>query len=493
MDPIRVAGDFEAVGLRLLDEVKIVKDKSVRSECMKCGVIVNYSYSQVKLRIKRGTGLTGCRSCFKRLDSSQTVQKMSDAGLEPLEPYQGALHPWRYRCKTCGFEGKRRFADIQMGMGCAQCGVANRVDPRRVTEEQAVADFVKVGLEPLEPYPGNTRALWKSKCMSCGKEVSPALGSVRAGQGGCKFCGKAEMASKKRRPGREVKELFAARNLELLSGYRSNRTPVEARCNRCRKVFFLLVNTVENGLGCPYCNQRRVDPNDAGEVMRSFGLEPLEPYPGTPHAKWRCRCAKCGNVVTPVWSHARHGRGICPHCSGNIVNVEQAVELMRSRGLEPLVDFPGSVKPWLCRCDNCGKETSPQYNTIYSKPKGGCKWCADKGIDYAAPSIVYLITHRELGAHKVGIAAQTSQRMNAHRREGWETYRTLDAEDGYTAKLIEDQVLAWWRNELRLPYYLAQEEMPHGGFSETVDAEEIDLPSCWEKVREAESRVASMK
>ena len=67
MDPIRVAADFEAVGLRLLDEVKIVKDKSVRSECMKCGVVVNYSYSQVKLRIKRGTGLTGCRACFKAL------------------------------------------------------------------------------------------------------------------------------------------------------------------------------------------------------------------------------------------------------------------------------------------------------------------------------------------------------------------------------------------------------------------------------------------
>lgn len=493
MDQAKVKADFEKIGLILLDEVKTVKDKTVRSECQKCGQIIYYSYFQVKQRIKRDTGLTGCRKCFKKLDHTFAEEIMRKAGLRPLEPYPGALPPWRFKCDSCGNESKRRFADIQMGKGCPICGMKNRSDSRWVTEEEALENFREAGLEPTEKYPGKAQLPWNSKCLTCGEMVHPTLREIRAGQGGCRFCAKVSAAAKIRRSRKEVETLFRSKGMELLSEYVRNRTPVEARCLVCSKVSSVLVKTVEEGLGCPYCNQRRVDPVEAVEVMRSYGLEPLEPYPGNPHAKWQCKCTKCANTVTPVWAHARHGRGICPHCSGSIVNVEQAIELMRSRGLEPLVVFPGSAKPWLCRCENCGRETSPQYNAIYSKSRGGCKWCADKGIDYAAPSIVYLITNKELGAHKIGIAAETSQRMVAHSREGWVTYKTLHVVDGYTAKQVEDQVLSWWRHDLGLAHFLLPEQMPQGGFSETVDADEVDLPLTWEQVVRAHRKIVRSK
>lgn len=493
MDQRQAAADFRKVGLELLDEIKTVKDKSVRSRCEKCGDLVQYSYLQVKERIARGTGLTGCRKCFKRRDDAEVEKVLLDAGLTPLEKYPGAGIPWRFECQECGSISKRALSHIQRGKGCPVCGVRNRVDPRWITEEDARQIFRGAGLEPLEEYPGKVYLPWRAECFTCGNEVSPALREIRAGQGGCRYCARVSQAETNRRPQEKVEALFRSKNMELLSEYERNRNPVEARCLVCKKVASVLVKTVEEGLGCPYCNQRRVDPHDAAEVMRSLGLDPLEPYPGKPHAKWRCRCQKCGKVVTPAWSYARHGRGICPHCSGQIVNVEQAIELMLSRGLTPLVDFPGSVKPWLCRCENCGRETSPAYSAIYSKPKGGCKWCADKGIDYAAQSIVYLITHAEFGAHKVGIAAETSQRMSAHAREGWETYNTLHVVDGYTAKRIEDQVLSWWRLELGLAHYLLPEQMPHGGFSETVDAEEVNLFSTWEQVLRAYAEITAVE
>lgn len=479
MDQKTVASDFAAVGLKLIDEVMTVKDSNVRSECMKCGAVVTYSYLQVKQRLKRNTGLTGCRRCFKRLSQSEVNRVMLDAGLTPLGLYVGALEPIEFECQECHERSFRRFADIQMGKGCPKCGMRNRTDSRWVSSEEALAQFRAANLEPLEPYPGKSRLPWRSKCLVCSEVVAPTLQVIRKGQGGCKYCGKRSMASKRRRSQEEVEHTFSSAGLTLLSDYKSNRDALLTRCNSCKKTFEIHFKTAQIGLGCPYCNSRRVDPGDAERLMRAHGLEPLEPYPGAPNLKWRCRCLRCANEVTPQYSYAKHGRGLCPHCSRTIVNVEQAIELMLSRGLEPLENFPGSNKPWRCRCEVCGRETSPTYGTIYSKPKGGCKWCADTGIDYAAPSIVYLITHKEFGAHKIGIAAITSTRMNSHKREGWETFKTLATENGYIAKQVEDAVLNWWREERGLAHYLLLEQMPQGGFSETVDASEISLLETW--------------
>ena len=57
----------------------------------------------------------------------------------------------------------------------------------RITDD-AVGVMVAAGLQPLEPYPGGKRQ-WLCRCTICGHEVTPTYGSVRAGQGGCVYCG----------------------------------------------------------------------------------------------------------------------------------------------------------------------------------------------------------------------------------------------------------------------------------------------------------------
>lgn len=52
------------------------------------------------------------------------------------------------------------------------------------------------------------------------------------------------------------------------------------------------------------------------------------------------------------------------------------------------------------------------------------------------------------------------------------------------AFLIEQDVLLWLRVDLKLPSYVSKEQMPQGGFSETVDASEIDLTTIWAKVEQ---------
>ena len=55
---------------------------------------------------------------------------------------------------------------------------------------------------------------------------------------------------------------------------------------------------------------------------------------------------------------------------------------------------------------------------------------------------------------------------------------------------IEQKVLIWLRKTKGLEVYLSEFEMPQGGYTETVDASEIDLPTIWAKVEEL-SRVKS--
>lgn len=54
---------------------------------------------------------------------------------------------------------------------------------------------------------------------------------------------------------------------------------------------------------------------DAREIMRSRGLEPQEPYPGSGRP-WRCTHT-CGRSVTPTLSNIRAGRGLCRYCNSD--------------------------------------------------------------------------------------------------------------------------------------------------------------------------------
>ena len=121
--------------------------------------------------------------------------------------------------------------------------------------------------------------------------------------------------------------------------------------------------------------------------MRSHGLEPVEPYPGSAR-KWRCIHVACGREVTPTYSDVRQGRTSgCRGCSirpqptaksskptktrgptrthsRSTVDPAEAADFMASRGYEPLEPYPGRDKPWRCRHAQCGREVTPRYGNI---------------------------------------------------------------------------------------------------------------------------------
>lgn len=115
------------------------------------------------------------------------------------------------------------------------------------------------------------------------------------------------------------------------------------------------------------------------EVMRTAGLEPLEPYPGA-HKPWRCRCLRCNEIVRPNYAHIQHrGGGGCDSCgrraaaAGRRLSDAAATAVMLTAGLEPLVPYPGSAEPWKSRCTKCNETVYPRYNDIQQGQ--GCKSC----------------------------------------------------------------------------------------------------------------------
>jgi DNA-directed RNA polymerase subunit RPC12/RpoP len=112
-------------------------------------------------------------------------------------PYPGMGKPWKGTCDTCGKTVSPRVGNIQQGKGaCKYC--AGRVT---LPEEEAIASAVAGGFTPDAdaPYPGTGKP-WKGTCDTCGKTVSPQLGTIQQGGGACKYCGTAR--TKEARQGR---------------------------------------------------------------------------------------------------------------------------------------------------------------------------------------------------------------------------------------------------------------------------------------------------
>lgn len=288
-------------------------------------------------------------------------------------------------------------------------------------------------------------------------------------------------------------EVMRAAHLEPLEPFPGDRKPWRCRCDKCGSEVSPQYYRVKNGRSCRFCaNKATTDrlrerkAEAAVELMRSVGLEPLEPYPGA-HQYWRCRCGGCGDEVSPHYASITQGGRGCRKCASakngarRRTPAEEAVEAMRAAGLEPLEPFPGGRTPWRCRCKRCECEVSPRlYSIKYGQ--GGCRYCSRSGFRGDAEANVYLLDHSVFGALKVGISGLRSRRLRSHTLQGWRVVFLL-AVPGTLAVEIEKSILDWWRNDLGLPPYLSKYEIPQGGWTETVDVEAVSIPEVIRRIR----------
>ncbi len=442
-----------------------------KCECLRCGKISNPFFAAIR------DGKYGCLWCAKKIvDPGEARKKMLLAKLEPLVAYPGSDIGWLCRCLNCKREVTPAYGSIRDGQGgCKWCKKLNpSVDP-----SDALVLMLASNIQPIEPFK-TAKGKWKSICMRCEKEITPAYSDIKQGSGGCKFCAPTFVDEKK------ILQVMKNVGLEPLEKYVNSKKPWKVKHNKCGRVFSVQYANIRGGSSCRYCAKAEILPNEANETMRRAGLNPLIAYPGGNKA-WKCKCKVCSKIIFPRYSTVANRGSGCIYCAGGKVDAKDAVTYMKSRELIPLVPFPGARKPWRCKCKICKNIVSPQYSSVKSG-QGGCRYCANWGIDYLGKGFIYLMTNLDLNAHKVGISGETKtsdgDRVRKHQKSGWELYKRLDFETADEAHLIEQAVLNWMRNDKKLSPFLSEFEMPQGGYTETVDASEIDLSTIWAKVEE---------
>jgi len=417
----------------------------------------------------------GCHFCSDQfVDPDEAYQFFLSKDLQPLVPYPGTKVPWKSIHLICGSEIKPRYSHIKIGRkGCPVCA---GVVP--ITQERAFAFFRSNGLEPKEKFKGPHHP-WKSVHVKCGRKVSPRWASVQQGNSGCGYCSGSKVDMK------EVRALLKELELKPLEPYKDGKTPWRCIHTKCGNTVSPTYNALQRGQGpCESCGKNMVSETVAYELLKKNKYTPLINFPGG-SVPWPCIHTVCGTKVEVRATYLRKGNTGCSFCAGTKpISATQANKFFKSRGFKPLVPFINARTPMKSIHLVCGREVSPTWASL--RLSGGCKYCSTSNVNLLAPAYLYLITNKELNAHKIGIGGHdsTKNRLERHKKFGWKVYATKDLDNGEDAYELEEQVLEWIRFDMGLPKYLLSEQMPQGGHTETVDSNEIDLPTIWSKVEE---------
>jgi hypothetical protein len=348
--------------------------------------------------------------------------------------------------------------------------MAKKLDPELVE-----ATMLSAGYKPLEPYV-NALAKWKCLHINCGEIVTVKYNSIQQGKGGCISCGLKKSAKSRTFSEEKAIAIMMEKNLRPLEEYRGTIKGWKCECLRCGKIVYPALAAVQRSIsGCAYCSGKRVDPEEVVAKMLESGYIPLEPYTNA-LKKWKCKCAYCGKESSPTYHSVAKGSS-CVYCANRKVDELSVIEIMKNSYLEPLEPYSGNKTPWKSKCLKCSRIVYPRWNDV-QKGHTGCNYCAPKGINLTKSSYLYLITHHELNAHKVGIGnhKKVNDRLGRFRKFGWETYRVWEFETGKEALDIEEDVFKILRGEMSLPVYLSLDDMKKTqGHTETVGADSITL------------------
>lgn len=414
-------------------------------------------------------------------DLVKIMKIMKNAKLKPLEPYSTALTKWKCVHIPCGNIVSPKYNSIQQGHGgCSTCRYLKSGNSNRMNQDTAVSIMLKAKLKPLEPYK-NSGSRWKSKCLTCKAIGFTPLGDVQSGHG-CKTCGLKSTADKLRKDEKIAIRIMLDHGLKPLVSYKNSNAKWKSKCTKCKKIVYPTFGSVQfTDSKCQYCAGNKVDPKDAKKIMQLAKLKPLIPYfdRKTP---WKCECFKCGKIVFPTFGAVSSGQGGCITCgkaSGgekNRIPQKEAIAVMLKAKLKPLEPYKTSHTPWKCKCMKCGAIVTPMLGTVMDG--SGCIACSPFGINLKKASYIYLITHYEFNAHKVGIGnvKKTDDRLEKFNKRGWHTHKVWNMNMGADALKVERRVFRIIRKEMKLPIYLSKEQMPvTGGHSETIDADLITL------------------
>ncbi|GHG13138.1 hypothetical protein ACFFSH_31440 [Streptomyces filamentosus] len=374
-----------------------------------------------------------------KIDALYAAAVMLDRFLVPQVEYPGSSKPWKCLHLLCGRIVEPTYNSVanEGSGGCKPCSYRWRRLPKKRAprpyqrgfkgDQQKVRAWVirEKRFLPMEECPGVSHK-WRGWCMDCWQETTTRVDSMRRpGAGVCFGCGKKRGGQKRRTPKAVVMAKLREHGVTPDPDHQFTRTtdPWPSICAAAGHPWNARPADVFSGHGCPGCaGMAAITAEDAVAAVILLGVEPVDPYPGRIHARWRVRCTTCDHVWSPTYS--------------NLVHV-------------------GS----------------------------GCPACASHGFAPDRPAYVYVVVHPRHQSVKVGLRGAHTNRLADHFRQDWEFHAELYFEVGADARTVERLTHEHIRAVLRLPIHLTKEQMPQRGYEETVSRAELDEVAAWTLVQ----------
>lgn len=358
-------------------------------------------YCNKRIVIPEESSLKALYPKIAKLWSSQNTR-----GPETVFPSSRMIFIWN--CAECGHTYKAEVADIvNNSYSCPYCE-ERRVDPLRTSLKAKYPEIAAMwsplnerGPETVFPT-ATLRALWE--CPECKNSYWADVKDVVENNAECPYC-----TEKRVDPNRTS---LAALHPEIAKTWskQNNRGPetvfpnsslkVVWDCPECGNSYSALVKDIVSGDdNCPYCNERRVIPNETSlkakypEIATMWSpLNEREPDAVFPTAAVRVLwdCPECGNSFSALVKDIVSGEDDCPYCNERRVipdktslkakypKIAAMWSPLNERGPETV--FPTATIRALWECPDCQNSYWANVKDVVEND-AECPYCTEKRVD----------------------------------------------------------------------------------------------------------------
>jgi len=208
-----------------------------------------------------------------------------------------------------------------------------------------------------------------------------------------------------------------------------------------------------SGYGCHFCSGKYVlvgfndflttNPEDAKHLVNA---DPTTFTKGSnKYFEWKCGL---GHIWKASVSTIIRSSGLgCPFCSGNKVlvgfndlNTTHPLVAINALGWDPTKYSAGSnvKKKWNCPENHIWNAV---INSVVNSNQLGCPTCSTGGFDPNSDGYLYWLTHNNWDMYQIGITNIPDDRLNRHRRLGWEVLELRGPMDGHLTQQWETAIL----------------------------------------------------
>ena len=202
--------------------------------------------------------------------------------------------------------------------------------------------------------------------------------------------------------------------------------------------------------GCPYCSGHQVwmGFNDLATTHPELSTESID-GPVTNYSSgsnevivWQCNLGHKYRASIAKRAIRNHG---CPYCSGHQVwmgfndlattHPELIKELINP---DKLLNSRGSKRKLRWRCSVGHEWVSDIAHRVNGR---GCPSCAQTGFDPNQKGFLYFLAHPHWAMYQIGITNYPDNRLNQHKKIGWELLEIRGPMDGHLTQQWETAIL----------------------------------------------------